>query len=324
MDTALFKELMEQNTISEEEYIKVAGHKSQPINVYPELTTLLYLGILLFTAGLGILIYKNLDTIGHQVVVIFIALVSIACFIYSIIHAKGFSRSKVDSPGIVYDYILLLGCLLLLTFIAYVQFEYNLFGTHWGLAAFVPMVILFAAAYYFDHIGVLALAISNLATWVGFTITPMHLWSGANDKIIHAGIVLGLFLLAVSYITTIKDHKAHFGFTYKNFGMHILLTSLLAGSFTYDHVYLFYFIALAAVCFFFFRNAIRDSSFYLLAVSAGYFYIGVSYVVVHLTAEQAFSMGIIYLNSIYFIISGIMLIWMLIHYNKIIKQNGKV
>jgi hypothetical protein len=67
------------------------------------------------------------------------------------------------------DYILLLGCLLLLILIAYLQFQYNVFGNRYGLATFIPMVLLFISAYYFDHIGVLTMAITNLAAWAGIT-----------------------------------------------------------------------------------------------------------------------------------------------------------
>ncbi len=69
----------------------------------------------------------------------------------------------------------LTGCLLLLTFVGYIQFQYNVFGNRWGLAAFIPMVILFITAYYFDHLGVLIIAIANLATWIGITVTPLKI-----------------------------------------------------------------------------------------------------------------------------------------------------
>jgi hypothetical protein len=66
---------------------------------------------------------------------------------------------------------------LFLTFVGYLQFEYNVFGNKWGLATFIPMVLLFMSAYYFDDLGVLSIAIVNLATWVGITVTPLQLLS---------------------------------------------------------------------------------------------------------------------------------------------------
>ena len=49
-------------------------------SVYWEIKTLLYLGVLLLTSGLGLLIYENIDTIGHQFVLLLIALISGGCF----------------------------------------------------------------------------------------------------------------------------------------------------------------------------------------------------------------------------------------------------
>ena len=37
------------------------------------------------------------------------------------------------------------------------------------------MVVLFFTAYYFDHIGVLSMAIVNLAAWLGLAVTPMEI-----------------------------------------------------------------------------------------------------------------------------------------------------
>ncbi|MDQ6845690.1 MAG: hypothetical protein M3Z92_15310 [Bacteroidota bacterium] len=202
---------------------------------------MLYIGIVLVTSALGILIYKNINTIGHDLIIVTIALLGTVCFWYSFKNTKGYSREKVMSVTIWFDYILLLGCLLLLTFIGYLQFEYHVLGNHWGLSTFIPMVLLFAAAYYFDHLGVLSLAIVNLATWVGITVTPMQMLAGndfGSEKLIYSGLVLGGLLIAVAVASSIKNIKAHFYFTYMNFGCHILLVSLLAAMFHFENTYI--------------------------------------------------------------------------------------
>ena len=66
-----------------------------------------------------------------------------------------------------------LAALLLLTFITYLQVQYNVFGDRFGLATFIPMIILFYCAYYFDHLGVLSMAVANLAAWMGIAVTPL-------------------------------------------------------------------------------------------------------------------------------------------------------
>ncbi len=231
------------------------------------------------------------------------------------------------SVTIWFDYILLLGCLLLLTFIGYLQFEYHVLGNHWGLSTFIPMVLLFAAAYYFDHLGVLSLAIVNLATWVGITVTPMQMLAGndfGSEKLIYSGLVLGGLLIAVAVASSIKNIKAHFYFTYMNFGCHILLVSLLAAMFHFENTYILWFLFLAAVCFLLFKNSLKEGSFYFLVITILYFYIGLSFVIIRLLLTGDSEESSIYATIIYFILSGIGLIWLFIHYNKIIKTNAGI
>ena len=122
MDGDLFKKLLQENLITEREFENVAEHQ-KTVSLFVELRSLLYLGIVLFSAAIGILIYKHIETIGHDVLVICIAPVCTACFAYCFKTAKGYTSEKLSSPHFLFDYILLLGCLLLLTFIGYIQFH---------------------------------------------------------------------------------------------------------------------------------------------------------------------------------------------------------
>jgi Predicted membrane protein (DUF2157) len=325
MDISMFKKMPGQQLISEQEFKTIELQKDKPLSVHWDLRTLLYLGIVLLTSAVGIFIYKNIDTIGHKVLLIIIAAVCIVCFGYCIKHSKGYSNKKIDSPNIWFDYVLLFGCLLLLTFIGYIQYEYNVFGNRWGLAVFIPMVVLFIAAYYFDHLGVLSLAITNLAAWAGISVTPMKILkeNDFNDThIIYTGLALGILLVAVSFMIQYKNIKTHFAFTYKNFGAHILFISLLALMFHFENIYLLWFIVLAGVSFLFFKNAVKENSFYFLVITLLYAYIGLSYVVIELFLVPGLDIGAVYTGVIYFIASGIGLIILFIRYNKILKKNA--
>jgi len=325
MDIPLFTKLAEEKLINEQEFKNIESQKDKPLSVHWDLRTLLYLGIILVTTATGILIYKNIDTLGHEVLLIIIAAVCAGCFFYCIKNSKGYNNEKVESPDIWFDYVLLLGCLLLLTFIGYIQFQYNIFGNRWGLAAFIPMVILFITAYYFDHVGVLSLSITNLAAWAGISATPLRILKEndfENPPIIFAGLILGAGLVAVSFVVQHKNIKAHFAFTYKNFGAHILFISLIALMTYFQNIYIICFVLLALVGFLFFKNALKENSFYFLVITCLYTYIGISYVVINLLSLMGFDMLPIYLGIIYFIASGIGLIRLLIHYNKILKRNA--
>lgn len=323
MDIPAFEKLRDQQVISDADVEKIkAFQQSQPLSVHWDLRTLLYFGIFLLATGLGMVVYENIDTIGHDIIIAIITLCCAACFFYCIKKSKGYSNKKVDSPNILYDYVLLLGCLLLLTLIAYLQFQYNAFGNRWGLATFIPMVLLFVSAYYFDHLGVLSLAITNLATWVGISVTPLQILQEndfSNEQIIFSGIVLGAGLVAFAALTDKRNIKVHFAFTYQNFGTHILFIALLAALFELEDLYLIVFPVFAAVAFFFYRNALKEASFYFLVIILLYSYIAAGYFVIRLLDITGGGMGTIYLGLFYFIGSGIGLIRLLMHYNKIIK-----
>ncbi len=98
----------------------------------------------------------------------------------------------------------------------------------------------------------------------------------------------------------------------------------LAAVFYFENYYLFWSLLFLPVCFFIFRNGLKENSFYFLVVTILYAYIGLSYVFIRLLFTANDGDESIYLAIIYFIVSGIGLIWLFIHYNKIIKINAGV
>ncbi len=329
MNVTVFEKLCADGIISGAslEKIKIQSGK-QLFSVHWELKTILYLGILLLTSGVGVLVYKNIDTIGHQAILLFIGLTSAVSFFYCYRKKHNFSFKKVESPDSFFDYILLLGCLTFITFVGYLQFQFNVFGERYGLATFIPMVVLFFIAYYFDHIGVLSLAITNLAAWAGITVTPAKILK-ANDfnssTIIITGILLGVSLILAGIVTKKRNIKPHFAFTYTNFGSHLLFISSLAGMFHFDKIYFLWFIFLVATCYFFYIKAINERSFYFLLTLTLYAYIGISYVVMRLIFSAG-NLGIsgTYLAFMYFIASAISIILFLIRMNKKIKPHDRL
>jgi hypothetical protein len=327
VDTALFKKLYNEQLITGKELNDIEQQQNGPVSVFWDVTTLLYFGVLLITAGLGIVVYKNIDTIGHTIIVATIGLLCATCFVYCFNKGKGFSYVKVESPNVLFDYVVLAGCLLMLTFVGYLQFAYNVFGSDWGLATFIPMIALFFAAYYFDHLGVLTMAITNLAAWAGFTVAPLKVLDN-NDfddtRLIFTGMVLGAGLIGFAFLSIHKKLKAHFAFTYQNFGVHILLISLFAAMFQFERIYLVLFAIIMGVTLLLYRYAVKENSFYFLVVSLLYGYVAVSFVLLQLLSLAGRGEGMFYLVSIYFIASGIGLIWLIIRYSKTFKKDAHI
>ena len=328
MNVHLFEQLYKEGLISDSSFQKVKQKADSGLfSLHWELKTILYLGILLLTGGLGILIYKNIDTIGHQVILAAIGLLCIGCFFYCERKKLPFATTKVPAPNSFFDYILLLGCLTLLTFITYLQVQYTAFGNAYGLATFIPMVILFFCAYYFDHLGVLSMAITNLAAWMGVAITPLNIFNAnnfENAEIIFAGLLLGVALNVIAWGSKNKNIKAHFWFTYTNFGMNILFIACLAGMFHFDNLYLLWILPLAGTVYYFYKRSLATSSFYLLLMLTIYGYIGISYVVIRFLSDVIHDLGAIYLGLMYFIVSGTGMIMFLIRMNKKLKLNDSL
>ncbi len=328
MNIPLFERLHKEGFLSgpSVEKIKTLEEK-QLFSLHWELKTILYLGILLLTGGLGILVYKNIDSISHQVVLLCIGLICAGSFYYCYKNKLPFSAGKVKAPNAFFDYILLLGCLTFITFIAYFQYQYNIFGNRYGLATFIPMLVLFFSAYYFDHLGVLSLAITNLAAWVGISVTPLRILE-ANDfnssTIILSAILLGIFLIALGLASLQKKIKAHFEFSYTNFGVHILFISALAAMFHFEGVYFLWFLFFMGIAFYFYQRANKERSFYILLVTTLYSYIAISYIVIRVLSYMSFDLGPVFLAFGYFVVSAIALVMFLIRTNKKFKANDSI
>ena len=329
MDLNTFKKLHHEGLISDNSLQKVeAVEKARLFSLHWELKTLLYLGVTLLSGGLGILVYKNIDTIGHRAILAFIALVSVGCFYYCRRKVAPFSIHKVQPPDSFFDYILLLGCLTMITFIAYLQYAYTVFGSHYGLATFIPMVILFISAYRFDHLGVLSIAITNLAAWMGIAITPMLILKENpfdNMRLIYTGLVLGTILLIAALASEKRNIKKHFAFTYNNFSTHILFISCLAGLFMHQRFYILWFILLLGIAYFIYRQAVKKQSFYFLLLVTLYLYIGLSDVVISILERMdPYGTGSIYLGFMYFILSAIALVRLLTKLNRKMKPHDSL
>ena len=294
----LLKTLLQKAIIDDEVANRIGQfEKDKPFSLHWELNSMLYFGVLLLNVGLGVLIYENIDSIGHIALITAIGAVSLGCFWYAYTHRAPFSSGETKSPTPYYDYILLLGCLTFLIMEGYWQYQYNIFGDRYGLVTFIPMVLFFSLAYFFDNRGVLALGITALAAWVGITVTPLELLK-ANDfnseTIVITSVGLGIVFIAVPFISERFRFKKHFSLTYLNFGVHLLLVACLAGMIALDREIL-YFPLLCIGVVFFLWYARENASFYFLTVSIIYGYIGITHVIFNHTGHWIFEGYLFYL-----------------------------
>lgn len=277
-----YQKLYEQGLLKEETLNRANDLRKNPqFTIQKELHTLLYAGVLLLSTGLAILIYEHLGSISHLLILGLIAALCAGCFTYTFRNCQPFQRGQVARQHIAADYMLLLGCFSLLSLLAYLQFQFEFFGNRYGLATFIPTVILFYSAYRFDHKGVLSMAISNMALWMGVSISPQVLFGSTTlqqSPLIWTYILYAILLLLASYGSIKRQYKAHFGNLYLHFSIQILFIALLAAYTTYSrqNFHYFYLIILIGLSILLFQYAKRQKSFYLILTSIVYGYIAAS------------------------------------------------
>lgn len=321
------QQLSELGFLSEESLHRIQTKESEgAFSLHWELRTLLYIGVLMLTTGLGILIYQNIDTIGHQAILAFIALACLGCFLYCFKQSLPFSPTKVEQASPFFDYVLLLGALLFLTFEGYIQFQYQVFGERYGLLAILPSLLFLFLAYRFDNVGILSMGITGIAAWLGINLTPAHRLESFNfseNHLIVSGISLGIVLTVIGWALVHRGIKAHFFFTYINFASHLLFVSTLSGLFLANGAEtLIWFMGLALLVIANFFHAKKEKSFYFLLIAIVYGYIGLTYVFTQ-WLDGTHGEAIIWLGLWYFIASCASIIWFLINHKKILANLWK-
>jgi hypothetical protein len=287
--------------------------QKKPFSLHWELRALLYVGILLLSAGLGFLIYDNIDQLGQGVLLAAMAAGCLASLTFAWRFRPAWTLEHAKSRSVFGDYALLLACLLFLTLEGYAQYAYTLFGTRYGLVTLLPALLFLPLAYRFDHRGVLGMALTSLVAWVGVTVRPLELYFKTNffdQRTVFSAILLALLLIGIALTLEQRRIKAHFTYTYLTIAGNLLMVALLGGLFNFESLRLAFVLGLAAACFMLDRYGRRRSkdhggSFLFLLMSAVYGYIGLTYLFFHYLHPVRWGDGLYYW---YFILTGIALV----------------
>ena len=234
----LLAELAEGRLLPPEQARRIADYERlKPFSVHHEIRGVLYVGIGLLSAGLGWLLYERYDQIGPSLILAGLSLLCVGCFVMVWQNRPPVSARYVTPRSTLAGPVLLLGCLLFLTIEGYAQYEYQIFGTRYGLVTLLPALLFLALAYRFDHSGVLGLGITALISWVGVTIRPLEFYVKGNfvdARVTASALAVGLLLVVVAQTLNHQRLKAHFTFTYMLLAGNLLFVALLAGLFNFE------------------------------------------------------------------------------------------
>ena len=318
--TLLLDELVKRELLDSEQRIVVEEYeKRKPVSLFVFLRTLLYLSISAFIGAVGVLIYQNIDTIGHSVLIGLIALATAGCFYYVFKNGTAYRPEKVEQSAPFFDVVLLLGCLLFLALEGYVQYQYEVFGTRYGVAVMIPAVLFFYLAYRYDHQGVLSLAVTALSSWVGLSATPSKLLvenDFSDPEVIRNAVIFGAAVMAGSWILKRQRIKAHFTYTYILLAGTLYLSACLGGMFTQDRWQLVFGLLLGAGCWYLYKNALAEKSLFFLLLSTIFAYVGFTYLLFNNVSNALMEA----LGSFYVLASAAGVVWFFLTYKKILGK----
>lgn len=219
------------------------------VSVRLEIRTALYLGVLLLTTGVGLFVKENHDAIGPAAIASAIGLAAAACFLFAIRRQAPFTWGRAPESGIAFDYVLLLGLLLVAADLAYVEVQFRLFGPDWPYHLLVVALLSGAAAFRWDSPIALSLALSSFAAWRGVSVNVLHgtLGPGRAEETRANAVVCGVLFVLFGVLLVRAEKKAHFEDLFVNFGLLLLLGGLLSGIFGERHSWGWWLLALAAV-----------------------------------------------------------------------------
>ena len=201
------------------------------VSIRLEIRALLYAGVLLLTSGVGALVAAHHQEIGRLTIAGGIGLAALACFAWVIRTAVPFSWGAVESPRVAFDYVLLLGLLLLAADLAYVEVQFGALGPGWPYHLLVVATVYLAAAYRWDSRTVLGLALTTLAAWRGISVALVHGGSGLDEARLRVdALALGGLYLAAAALSARFARKAHFEDVFANAGLLLLLGALVSGA----------------------------------------------------------------------------------------------
>lgn len=200
------------------------------VSVRLEIRLLLYVGVLLLTAGVGILLVEHQQEIGPLAITGALGLAAAACLVWVARTAPRFSWRAVESPSVGFDYILLLGLLLFASDLGYVETQFTVLGPRWADHLLIVGVVYLLAAYRWDSRAVLGLALTTLAAWRGVSISMMSGilgMRGAEDLRTNM-IAVGVLYVALATLSVWLARKAHFEEVFGNAGLLLVLGALVS------------------------------------------------------------------------------------------------
>jgi hypothetical protein len=220
--------------------------RRERFSVFVELSALLYVGVLSLVGGLAWTFREYVVNLGDVAILSILTLLMVLAFGYCFSKAAPYANDEVESPTLVFDYVLYFGCLIFSATLAFVETRFNLFRG-WDTHLLIAAIVFGLLAYRFDNRFVLSLALSTLAGYLGLKLSIFDTIN--NDWARVVAILYGAFLVGLGWLLFHLQIKRHFFDVFLQLGANAILLSLAFGSAdgAYRNLYLLALVVLAAV-----------------------------------------------------------------------------
>ncbi len=223
--------------------------RGELVSVRLEIRTLLYLGVLLLTTGVGLFLREHHERIGPAAIATVLGLAAAGCFFWVVRRATPFTWGRAGGGHVAFDYVLTLGLLLLAADLAYLEVHFSLLGPEWPYHLLVVSILCLVAAFRWDSAMVLGLALTSFAAWRGVSVNILHgvMRRGGPGETRGNVLACGALFVLLGLVLTRAGKKPHFEDVWLNFGLLLLFGGLLSGVSGEPHLWGAWLAALAAV-----------------------------------------------------------------------------
>jgi len=269
--------------------------RKERFSVLLELNALLYLGVVLFAAGLGWTVRDHFAGLGDPAIILSLAAVFAGCMYYCVTRAAPYSAAQVASPSFAFDYVLYLGCLVFAVELGYLQVRFQMLQVNWDAYLVASAALYFVLAYRFDNRFVLSLGLSTLAAWFGVRFSYLGFFISRTPR--EVALAYGVVSVFGGLWTRSLGIKRHFLETYLHVAVNAILIALVSGAISADSrvPWLLALLAASAVAV---ERGVRFRRFAFVVYGVVYGYIGISAQVVRGMESDTALLA-------YFIVSGL-------------------
>lgn len=270
-------------------------------SVFVELNTLLYVGVLAFVAGVGWSVATYSARLGDVAILLSLSCIFGLSLYYCFTRALPYSHLQQDQPGLAFDYVLYLGCLVFSIELGYLVSRVHPFQLDWDHSLLLASVVFFALAYRFDNRLVLSLALSSLGAWCGVRVSQFGQHLGGSLRVY--ALAYGALVAVAGTMLHSAGVKKHFLEAYLHIAANVLFFALLSGVGTDD--WLFYLLALLGLAGLAIVEGVRFRRFAFVVYGVLFGYAGIS-------LRLLWRMGSFTSVLTYFVVSGTIVIGALV------------